>query len=347
MLKIPTNTKELEEGFTDLKRDVRVGTEKAVGAVAKDVSNQASLTDFVKEMYAPSAKKQEGSGETAGFSDKIALKPGEMFGNIAGSPQEPGQQEQTESVLSQVSIPVDKLASTMVGLPMELGESGQSEDPLEQLLPTANQVGAWATGSATTQRVTPHMETAGQQLIPSVDDLTAMIGISSSENPGIPGQRQAPAVEQSARGQAVGAEQGQPSEASPGTMQNPAAQQVELNQAGIDPAMQMSQQERTSLTAEQKVKREQRMLHERTYFHGKQLDPIATLQERVEEERKKREQEEEQKKQEEEEEKKRREEEEERKKQELPEPGKSKAGEPNIAVSQSQKKTEVHRGAAG
>jgi hypothetical protein len=375
MLKIPTNTKELEEGVNDFTRDVKVGVQKNVTEVAKDVSNQASLTDFVKEMYAPSAKGTEGgSGETASVAEQLTPKPGEMLGNIAGSPLEPGQQIQGESVLSQISVPVDQLAGAMIGSPMEPGESAPSEDPFEQLLPSANQLMGHATGSVPAQKTTPHMETASQQIIPTVDELTSMVGITPAEAPAIPGQRQAPPVEHAptstpsggAEQNPAAAAQGQPPEV-PGTMQSPASQeqmiqqqqqqqeamqhpasqQAELNQAGIDPAMQMSLQERTTLSPEQKAQREQHMLHERTYFHGKQFDPIATLQERVEEERKKREQEEEQKKQEEEEEKQRQKEEEEKQKQEeLPEPN-SKPKPGAVDVDRKKKQAETHRGASG
>jgi hypothetical protein len=364
--KIPTNTRELGEGFESFKKDVTVSTEKAVTTVGKDVTGQISPTEFVASLYAPSAKKPEtGSGETVSVGEQLTPKPGELFGNIAGAPLEPGQEQQTESALGQISIPVDKFTNTLMGSPMEPGENAPTEDPLEQLLPTSNQVGAWATGSASTQRVTPHMETAGQQIIPSIDEVSGILGIPASEGGhSASRQPQASAMEQNASvagsgGSSAGAENMQGSD----TMQNPASQppevqqmmqqkqqQAELNQAGVDPAMQMSSDERAKYSEEQKAKREQMMLHQREYAKfGTPLDPIGSLEEQVSKIRQQKKQEEEQmKQQEEEEEEKRKKEEEEQKRQELPEPGtKDKPGNPNIAIGQSQKKTEVHRGSAG
>lgn len=367
MIKIPTNTRELGEGLESFKKDVTVSTEKAVTSVGKDVTGQISPTEFVSALYAPTAKKPEaGSGETGGFADQITPKPGELFGNIAGAPLEPGQEQQTESALGQISIPVDKLTSTMMGSPIEPGESVQTEDPFEQLLPTSNQVGTWASGSTTTQRVTPHMETAGQQIIPSIDEVSGILGIPSTEAGGIPAQRQAPAAEQSAASAGVGQTPEQPSAESmqgPDTMQNPASQPPEVQQmmqqqqqqasqskaeiGPVDSAMQMSSEEKSRLDAAQKELRELRMQHDYFYIKGP-LDTSPSLQQELAKKQQETKQREEQMKQEEEEEEKKKKEEEEQKKQELPEPGtKDKPGNPNIAIGQSQKKTEVHRGAAG
>jgi hypothetical protein len=314
--KIPTSTKEFEEGMERIRNDAIRQADKTVTGVGKEVSNQVAPTDFIAAMYAPTERKpQENTGETVGFGQQITPKPGELLGAIEGKPVEPGQKTQTESGKDQVL----EFADVLTG-----GDEIPPTEPFtEQATMTSGQLIGHATGSIQTERVTPHMETASQQVIPTIDELTGLIGITSSESG------------QSASGQRQASDMGQ-------------AQKAELDRAGIDPSMQMSQQERTILTPEQKEKRAHQMLHEREHFKFGQLDDIGTLEEQVSKVRQQKEQEEKQKLEEEEEEKKRKEEEEKQKQQELPEPStKPKPGDPNVAIGQSQKKTEMHRGTSG
>lgn len=305
--KIPQNTKDFEEGFEDLKRDVVHNTQKTVSGVGKEVTNQVAPTDFIAAMYAPTERKpQENSGETVGMAQQITPKPGELLGAIEGNPVDPGQKPQTQSGKDQIL----EFAEVLTG-----GDDIPPTEPFsEQATFTSGQAIGHLTGSIQTERVTPHMETTGQQIIPQLDEAAALLGLTPSDS-------------------------GKPQE----------RQKAELDKAGIDPSMQMSEHERSVYTEEQKQKREHMMLHDREYRKfGTPLDPIGNLEEQVAKVRQQKEQEEKQKLEEEEEEKQRKEEEEKQKQQDLPEPStKPKPGDPNVAIGQSQKKAEIHRGTAG
>ena len=347
---IPTDEREFEERFERIRHDTIRKVDKDISGVAKEVTSEVAPTDFIAAMYAPTAKKPEvGSGETASFGQQITPKPNELLSDVGGSPIEPGQKPPEESAIGQVRIPIMETVGAAIGSPVESSENTSTESGTEQLLPTAGQVIGHATGSIQTERVTPHMETTGQQIVPHLDEAAGLLGFTSSES------GHGSALSGTEQGSKRSGAENNPGQQGSAEMQQMAAQQqqkgqaAELNRAAIDPSMQMGTEERAKYTQEQKEKREHMMLHDTEYRKfGTPLDDIGSLEQQVSKVRQQKEQEEKQKLEEEEEEKKKKEEEEKKKQEELPEPStKAKPGDPNISIGQSQKKTEVHRGSSG